>query len=223
MVCALLTWFRTWNLAAVMLIADNDVLILITIAGSIVMSTALIGTIGTMLNSRRILAVYAVLLWPALIAIFVVGRISYRRSTFALDLKLNFSWSRYYTPLGRLVIQNSLQCCGYYTPLHEATPSETCNANAILPGCKWSLYNFEKENLNLIWSVALSLVPLHTVNIIIALLCVNHITITSTLAGRQSNGYTDYVQALLHDVNHLRKPAISRASSGGKFREDRIA
>jgi len=221
---ARLTKMTAWELAEVMLIADSDVLILTTIAGTIIMLTALTGMIGTMLNSRSILAVYAVLTWSALIAIFVVGQISYRRSAFALDRKLNLSWSRYYTTLGRLVIQNSFQCCGYYTPLHEATQSDTCNAHVTLPGCKRSLYRFEQENLKLIWTVAFALVPLHIINIIVAVLCANHVTVTSTLAGqrRSEDDAFSEIRALLHDKDYLKKPAISRASSGGKFREDRV-
>lgn len=217
---ARLTWRTAWDLAEVMLIADTDVLVLTTIAGSIIMSTALTGIIGTMLNSRPILAVYAVLMWSALIAIFVVGRISYRRSTFALDRKLNLSWSRYYTTLGRLVIQNSFHCCGYYTPLHEATQSETCDENVTLPGCKGSLYEFERQNLKLIWSMAFALVPLHTINIIVAVLCANHVTTTST--SRSGDDAFSDVRTLLHSKDYLRKPAMSRTSSGCKFREDRV-
>ena len=220
-----LTWWTAWDLAEVMLIADSDVLILATIAGSIIMLTALTGMIGTMLNSRPILAVYAVLMWSALVAIFVVGRISYRRSTFALDRKLNLSWSRYYTTLGRLVIQNSFHCCGYYTPLHEATQSETCSENVTLPGCKGSLYKFERENLRLVWSMAFALVPLHIINIIVAVLCANHLTATTTLDGRQGSGdnAVSEIRTLLHSKDCLRKPVMSRTSSGGKFREDRVA
>ena len=219
-----LTWWTAWDLAEVMLIADSDVLILTTMAGSIIMLTALTGMIGAMVNSRPILAVYAVLMWSALVAIFVVGRISYRRSTFALDRKLNLSWSRYYTTLGRLVIQNSFHCCGYYTPLHEATQSETCSEHVTLPGCKGSLYKFERENLKLIWSMAFALVPLHIINIIVAVLCANHITAASTLDGRQGSVDDAFseIRALLHGKDCLRKPAMSRTSSGDKFREDRV-
>ncbi|KAM6494286.1 Tetraspanin family domain containing protein [Amanita muscaria] len=223
LICALLTWFRTWRLASVMLIADNDVMVLITIAGSITMLTALTGMIGTMLNSRPLLAVYAVLLWSTLIAIFIVGRISYRRSTFALDRKLNLAWSRYYTALGRLLIQDTLQCCGYYTPQHEVTLSDSCHPNAVLPGCKTGLYAFEQENLKLVWTMALSLVPLHVVNIVVGLLCANHVTVPRILSKRRPDDGldTEETQGLLRDTKFVQRPSISRASSSGIFREDR--
>ncbi|PFH54034.1 hypothetical protein AMATHDRAFT_136172 [Amanita thiersii Skay4041] len=228
LVCALLTWFRTWKLAGVMITADNDVLILVTMAGSIMLLTAIIGMVGTILNSRPILAVYAVLLWAALTSICVVGYISYKRSAFALDRKLNLSWSRYYTAIGRLLIQNSLHCCGYYTPLHEATQSENCNPSSQLPGCKASLYNFEQENLKFVWTIAFSIVPLHLVNIIVSLLCANHVTRTGTTLGATMNrinqsetGTSIELKGLLDEMECLSRPEMSRASSSGVFREDR--
>ncbi|KAJ7201762.1 tetraspanin Tsp2 family [Mycena rebaudengoi] len=176
LVCALMTWFRTWGQADVMYVADNDVLILITLAASILIFTALVGMTGTLLNSRPILAVYTLLLWPAFAALLVIGYTSYKRSTFSLENKLNLSWSQYYTPLGRLLIQDSLHCCGYYNALHEATPSKRCYPRTMLPGCKGKLYRFESANLELVWSSVFSLVPLHLVNVLVALLCANHIT-----------------------------------------------
>ncbi|CAK5269833.1 unnamed protein product [Mycena citricolor] len=176
LVCALMTWFRTWDSAAVMYVADNDVLILITLAGSILVFTALVGLAGVLLNSRPILAMYAVLLWPAFMSLVSIGYVAYKRATFSLDRKLDMSWSQYYTPLGRLLIQDALHCCGFYSPLHDATPSKRCFARTSLPGCKGKLFRFERENLATVWAVVFSLVPLHLLNIFIALLCANHVT-----------------------------------------------
>ncbi|KAJ7258733.1 hypothetical protein B0H12DRAFT_1014784 [Mycena haematopus] len=178
LVCALMTWFHTWNHADVMYIADNDILILITLAGSLLIFTSLVGLSGVLLNSRSILAVYTVLLWPALISLTAIGYVAYKRATFSLDRKLNLSWSQFYTPLGRLLIQDSLRCCGFYSPLHEATPSKRCYPRASLPGCKGKLYRFEAANLALVWSTVFSLVPLHLLNVLVALLCSNHVTDT---------------------------------------------
>ncbi|KAJ7904853.1 hypothetical protein B0H13DRAFT_2233876 [Mycena leptocephala] len=156
LLCALMTWFRTWDQADVMYIADTDILILITLAGSILVFISLVGLSGVLLNSRPILA----------------------RATFSLDHKLNMSWSQYYTPLGRLLIQDSLRCCGFYSALHEATPSKRCYPRTSLPGCKGKLYRFERANLALVWSTVFSLVPLHLLNVLVALLCANHVTET---------------------------------------------
>ncbi|KAI0783437.1 hypothetical protein C8Q75DRAFT_725855 [Abortiporus biennis] len=178
LVCAILTWFRTWEYADVMYVADYDVLVLITMSSSLLLLTFLVGITGTILNSRPILAVYALLLWPCLISILAIGYTSYKRYTFALDRKLNLAWSQWYTPTGRLTIQDSLHCCGFYSPLHEVTPSKHCYVRTLLPGCKSKLYALERQNLGTIWTIAFAIVPLHIANIFVALLCVNHVTRT---------------------------------------------
>ncbi|KAK7454629.1 hypothetical protein VKT23_011382 [Stygiomarasmius scandens] len=232
MVCAILTWYRAWDHADVMYVADWDVIVLITMAASILLFTALLGLTGTLLNSRPILATYTLLLWPALISLLAVGYTSYKRYAFRLDLKLNLYWSQYYTPLGRLLIQNSLRCCGYYNPLHEATLSKKCYPRTSLPGCKGKLYRFEKYNLSMIWSATFSIVPLHLLNIITALLCSNHVT-REFGKGIMPKQYRLSHLDLREDaekieqefrkagIERIRRPQWSRASSNATLREDR--
>lgn len=159
-----------------MIVADNDILILITLSASALLFTALIGTAGIFLNSRSILAIYTILLWPAFLSLLAVGYNSYRRGHLSLDRKLDYSWSRFYTPLGRRMIQDALQCCGYFSSMHEATPSKRCYLRTPLPGCKGGLFAFEKRNLRMISKVTFSLAPLHLVNMVVALLSANHVT-----------------------------------------------
>jgi len=68
-----------------------------------------VGLTGTLLNSRSILAFYALLLWPSFVSILVVGYTSYKREAFSLDRKLNMAWSQWYDDLGRLLIQESVR------------------------------------------------------------------------------------------------------------------
>ena len=167
-----------WDHADVMYVADFDILVLITISAGILLLTFLVGFTGTILNSRPILSVYALLLWPALASILAIGYTSYKRYAFSLDRKLNLAWSEWYTPLGRLTIQDSLHCCGFYSALHSVTPSKRCYSRTQFPGCKAKLYDFERKNLGIIWSLTFSLVPLHIFNIFVSLLCANHVTKT---------------------------------------------
>ncbi|KAJ7644634.1 tetraspanin Tsp2 family [Roridomyces roridus] len=218
LVCALMTWFRTWDLADVMYVADNDIVILITLAGSILVFTALVGFSGVLLNSRPILAVYTVLLFPAFLSVVAIGYVGYKRTTFALDQKLNLSWSQYYTPLGRLRIQDALHCCGFYSPLHEATPSTRCFPRTVLPGCKGKLYRFERANLVTVWSTVFSLVPLHLLNVLVALLCANHVT------ERFGRGITPKRYWLTNgdvvaDAEKIRRRVTGIARSEGRARE----
>ncbi|KZT12190.1 uncharacterized protein LAESUDRAFT_640823 [Laetiporus sulphureus 93-53] len=227
LVCAIMTWFRTWERADVMYVADNDILILITLASSILLLSFLVGISGTVLNSRPILAVYALLLWPAFLSILAIGYMAYKRNTFSLDRKLNLAWSQWYTPVGRLIIQDALRCCGYYDALHEATASEQCYPRTPLPGCKGKLYRFEHENLATIWSTAFALVPMHVLNIAISLLCANHVTKSFGkgimpkqywLSGADVRAGAERLMSSAHPVA---RPSLSRPSSSGVFREDR--
>ncbi|KAK0487119.1 tetraspanin Tsp2 family [Armillaria novae-zelandiae] len=223
MIYVLSIWFRTSDLADVMYVADYDILILITLAASILLLTAMVGLTGALLNSRPILAMYTLLLWPALIAMLAVGYTGFKRATLSLDRKLNFSWSQYYTPLGRLLIQNSLRCCGFYSPLHEAAPSHRCYSRTPLPGCKGKLYRFEHNNLGTIWGATFALVFLHLINIAVALLCSNHVTRTfgKGITPRQYRLTASDVQADAQKLSQVVRPELSRASSSGTFREDR--
>jgi hypothetical protein len=210
-----------------MYIADNDVLILITLASSLLLFTASIGTTGVFLNSRPILAIYALLLWPAFISILAIGYIAYKRSTFALDHKLNLAWSQYFTPPGRLLIQNALNCCGFYSPAHNIVLSNRCYPRTQLPGCKGSLYAFERVNLTTIWSAAFALVPFHIINIITALLCANQMTnpfgkgITPKKYRLSCTDLKLDAERILGSIETIPRPKLSKIHSSGMFREDR--
>ncbi|KAH8114782.1 hypothetical protein DFH11DRAFT_1877594 [Phellopilus nigrolimitatus] len=176
LIYSILTWYQTWEHADVMLVADADVLILITLSASLLLLAALVGITGTLLNSRPLLAIYAILLWPALVSLLSVGYVSYKRAAFSLDLKLNLAWSQWYTDSGRTAIQDSLRCCGFADPLHEAAFGPRCFPRTQLPGCKGPLLRFERANLGTLWRLVFAAVPLHIVNIIVSLLCANHVT-----------------------------------------------
>lgn len=219
-----------WPLSDVLLVTDSDILILITVASVILVLTSLVGLTGTLLSSRSLLAIYALLLWPAFISLLAIGYASYKRATFSLDRKLNLAWSQWYTPLGRLVIQDALGCCGYYSALHAQTPSKRCYARAPLPGCKGVLLRFERGALGTIAAAAFSLVPLHIVNIFVALLCANHVT-RAFGTGRTPRQYLLYGAELdgmwksLQGVGVVSRPSATRTGSGfaREDREDRCS
>ncbi|KAI0345562.1 hypothetical protein BDW22DRAFT_1426235 [Trametopsis cervina] len=228
---AVLTWFQSWEQAEVMSVANYDILVLITLASSIILLTFAIGVTGTILNSRPILAVYSLLLWPALISILAIGYTAYKRFAFSLDRKLNLAWSQWYTPDGRLIIQNSLQCCGYYSPLHEAAASARCYIRSSLPGCKSKLLRFERMNLQSVWTVAFSIVPVHIVNIFVSLLCSNHVNRTFgkgivprqyRLRGADVQANAAKILATVRQTSTVVRPAPARSSASGVPREDKV-
>lgn len=211
-----------------MLVADYDILVLVTLAASLLLFTFSVGMTGTLLNSRPILAVYALLLWPAFVALLAVGYTAYKRSAFALDRKLNHAWSEYYSTGGRRALQDALWCCGYNSPLHEAAPSGRCYARAALPGCKGRLLRVERALLRTVWAAAFALVPLHVANIAVALLCANHVTRTfgKGVMPRQYRLCGADVQAdaerILGTIQPVGLPAMSRTVSSASCREDKV-
>ena len=119
-----------WALSDVVVVTDTDILAYTTLASSLCLVTALIGVIGTMLNSKPILTVYNVLMWPTFVCVLIIGSSAYRRHNLQLDRKLNEAWSQDYSDRSRLRIQNNvrarlrptrlisqLNCCGYYNTL----------------------------------------------------------------------------------------------------------
>ncbi|KAM5540801.1 hypothetical protein V8D89_005445 [Ganoderma adspersum] len=230
LVCSILTWFRAWRGAEVMYVADYDLLVLLTLASSILLLAFLVGIAGALLNSRPLLACYALLLWPAFLALLAVAYPAYKRHAYALDRKLSLAWSAYYTPRGRLAIQDALHCCGFFSALHAASPSSTCYPRTPLPGCKGPLWRVERERLATLASTLFALVPLHVLNIAIVLLCANHVTRTfgKGIMPKRYRLNVDDVRAdaaallgaaMGREKSVLRHPGLARAPSSRTFRE----
>lgn len=150
-------------------------LILSTVASTLGVLSSLVGWAGILLNNRSFLAMYTLLLWVTFAFICAPGYLAYKTRTFNLEGKINAQWSRDLGAMGRLRIQNSLGCCGFFSPFVEATVSQLCYARSVLPGCKNPYLRFERMTLGR-WYFAFGLVPLHLLAILSALLCSNHVT-----------------------------------------------
>ncbi|KZV92563.1 hypothetical protein EXIGLDRAFT_614208 [Exidia glandulosa HHB12029] len=177
----LLTWFQGWLYCLILSTTDHPppppVLISATL---LLLLTSMLGLSGTLLNSRPILAFYAILLFPAFIALLIPAYVSYKRATFDLERKMNLAWSEWWDDRAKSIVQNSLRCCGYYSPLHQAVFSKRCYPRVppSVRGCKAALVAYESWALRKTYTALFALVPLHLVNIIVALLCANHVTST---------------------------------------------
>ena len=212
--------------APVVLITDSPALILITFSSSLLLLASLVGVTGTLLNSRPILAVYVLLLFPSFISFVSVGYVTYKKATFSLDAKASEAWNLWYSTGARTVLQGALGCCGWSGSLHGAAPSGACYVRSPLLGCHGPLVRFELDILTSAWGTVFSLVPLHLVNIFVGLLCANHVT------HRFGKGITparyrltadDILSAGLVDQKNAGLPLLpSPAPTGhGTFREDR--
>ncbi|GAA5934583.1 uncharacterized protein JCM15063_004620 [Sporobolomyces koalae] len=201
MICAFSTYLHSWQGADVAVVVETGLFTALTIAAFFLLLTSLLGLSGTLLNSRPLLAIYAVLLWPCLAVLLVVAYVSYRRATLNLEGKLDQLWSQALSAAARKVVQDEFRCCGYYNSYRkspilcafpknssetdfalsstwetdDATFTPTCFPRSNLPGCKGALLRFESVLLRQMYRVTLGIVPLHLVNITVALLCANHV------------------------------------------------
>ena len=149
---------------------------LCTLAAVVGLFTSMIGWAGILLNNRSFLAIYTLLTWVTFGLLVIPGYITYKKHTFNLQGKINAQWSQSLSTADRLIIQNELQCCGYYDPYEEATVSATCYSRTVLPGCKGPYLDFERVALKKFYIVVFSLVPLQIAIMVAGLLCSNHVT-----------------------------------------------
>ncbi|KAF7330857.1 hypothetical protein MVEN_02425100 [Mycena venus] len=166
-------WILTPTLSA---LQTTPELVLSTLAASAAIFTSILGFAGILLNNRGFLAVYTFLLWVCFGLMVVPGYLTYKHRSLNLEAKINNQWSNDLGADGRLRIQNSLGCCGYFSPFVEATVSSTCYARSILPGCKAPYLDFEKLVLMRWYTASFGLVPLHIAVMVSGLLCSNHVT-----------------------------------------------
>ena len=162
--------------APVLLITDSPALVLLTFSSSLLLLASLVGITGTLLNSRPILAVYVLLLFPSFLSFVSVGYLAYKKANFSLDAKVSEAWHLWYSPSARSILQGALGCCGWSGPLHGAVASGLCYARSPLPGCHGPLVYFERDTLSSAAATVFSLVPVHLANIFAGLLCANHVT-----------------------------------------------
>ena len=165
-----------YPVAPILLITDSPALVLLTFSSSLLLLASMVGTAGTLLNSRPILAVYVLLLFPSFLSFVSVGYLTYKKANFSLDAKVSEAWHNWYFSSARTVLQGALGCCGWSGPLHGAAASGTCYPRSPLPGCHGPLVRFERDVLSSVAGTVFSLVPLHLVNIFVGLLCANHVT-----------------------------------------------
>ncbi|KAI9457665.1 hypothetical protein F5148DRAFT_1277016 [Russula earlei] len=176
LVVSLLTWFAAYPVAPVLLITDSPALVLLTFSSSLLLLASMVGITGTFLNSRPIIAVYVLLLFPSFLSFVSVGYVTYKKAHFSLDAKVSEAWHFWYSPGARTVLQGALGCCGWGGPLHGAAASGTCYTRSPLPGCHGPLVRFERDLLASVAGTVFSLVPIHLANIFVGLLCANHVT-----------------------------------------------
>ncbi len=122
LIFCILTWFNVWKHADIVRVGNRE-LAVSTLAASTGILTSLVGWSGILFNNRSFLAVFNVLLWATFAMLLAPGYLTYKQRTFNLEGKVSRQWSETLDLRGRLVIQNQLRCCGYYSTFVEATVS----------------------------------------------------------------------------------------------------
>ncbi|ORX97923.1 hypothetical protein K493DRAFT_215191, partial [Basidiobolus meristosporus CBS 931.73] len=125
-------------------------------------------------NNRRILTIWALILWVIFILIAVVGYLAYKRQLWNLRAKLGHQW-RSFGYQERLIIQNNLHCCGFKGPFDHAALSNKCYLRSLLPGCMGKYYRFSDRTLKLLYISAFSLLIPQLYVIFVSILCANHV------------------------------------------------
>ncbi|OZJ06427.1 hypothetical protein BZG36_00460 [Bifiguratus adelaidae] len=174
-ILALLTYFQLYLRAPVVIVSEETLLILATVAGSICLFTSLLGYAGIMLNNRSILTLYNLMLWPCFAMIASVGYVAYKRQRWNLPGKLSFQWHFQFSAADRYIVQTNLHCCGYKTFSDFPERSNKCYPRTLLPGCQFKYQQFQRMLLTDAYIVAFSVVPAHMFVIIVALMCGNHV------------------------------------------------
>ncbi|KAI8981975.1 Tetraspanin family-domain-containing protein [Mycotypha africana] len=178
MLFALLTYFKFYLRADVVVVGQPVILHLILATGVICLFTSLVGYTGIMLNNRCLLSFYSLFLWPCFGLMAAIGYTAYRKNKWNIEGKLSYQWHYTLSSDGRSRIQANLHCCGYksFTDYHER--SNKCFPRTLLPGCRYKYQQLTKEMLTWTYIVAFSMVPVHVLVMISALLCSNHINRT---------------------------------------------
>ncbi|KAG0048961.1 hypothetical protein BGZ83_006171 [Gryganskiella cystojenkinii] len=168
-------WTKPYLDSGIMIIANHNLLYLMMVTAPFGIFIALVGYIGIFAQSRKVLTIYAILLWPLFGLITSIGYICYRRLHIQLYQKLKFSWINEYTRDDRLVIQNALSCCGYRSLGDYPSYDLHCFPRAPLPSCENLFLQYQQELLSNTSSAAFILLPVQLLVMVVALLCSNHI------------------------------------------------
>ncbi|KAK9762792.1 hypothetical protein K7432_011134 [Basidiobolus ranarum] len=170
----LITYSRGYLRAEVLVTGNSGLMGIMTVFSLVGIANSVIGYYGILNNDRKILAIWALILWVMLILIAIVGYLAYKRQLWNLRAKLGHQW-RYFGYQERLNIQNNLHCCGFKGPFDHAALSNKCYLRSLLPGCLGKYYRFSDQALKLIYIVAFSLLIPQLYIILVSILCANHV------------------------------------------------
>lgn len=94
--------------AVVIIIADREILDMTFAASVLCVFTSCVGLAGVWRKDRRILGIYALLLWPCFALIAAVGYLSYKADTWNLRAQLGTRWRHEFTDQDHIALQDNV-------------------------------------------------------------------------------------------------------------------
>ncbi|KAK9760357.1 hypothetical protein K7432_015703 [Basidiobolus ranarum] len=174
LVGSLLTWFKAYLRAEVIVIGSKNILVITTVTSLLTICNCLVAYYGILANNRKILTICALLLWPLFAMTASIGYLAYRRTLWNLRAKLGSQW-RSFGYNEKLAIQNNLHCCGFQGPLDRPAVSNKCYIRSLLPGCLGKSYRFNHLALKITYIVSFAILVPHLCLIFISVLFSNHV------------------------------------------------
>ncbi|KAK9764949.1 hypothetical protein K7432_007113 [Basidiobolus ranarum] len=174
LVGSLLTWFKAYLRAEVIVTGNKNMLVLTTVTSILTVVNCLVAYYGIITNNRKLLTICALILWPLFAMTASVGYLGYKRLLWNLRAKLGSQW-RSFSYSERLTIQNNLHCCGFQGPLDHPALSNKCYMRSLLPGCLGKYYRFNSLALKAAYIVSFAILLPHLCLIFISVLFSNHI------------------------------------------------
>ncbi|ORX94494.1 hypothetical protein K493DRAFT_221214 [Basidiobolus meristosporus CBS 931.73] len=174
LVGSLLTWFKAYHRAEVIITGNKNLLVITTITSLLTICNCLAAYYGIIMNNRKVLTMCALALWPLFALTASVGYLAYKRQLWNLRAKLGSQW-RSFSYNEKLTIQNNLHCCGFQGPLDHPAVSNKCYMRSLLPGCLGKYYRFNYLTLKIAYIVSFALLLPHLCLIFISVLFSNHV------------------------------------------------
>jgi hypothetical protein len=199
-----MTWAKGYASAVLVLDIRQDILIVSTVVGSMMLLASVFGFMGALLHRKKLLILFLLFIWPCILVSIVTGFLAYKeRNGGTFINRLSDSWD---DGSSQPFIQNQFSCCGFLWGLDRPFVSDQCqgaigtravglvqnlvprltkrqladptlapSADQDLPGCIATWGDYISTYLRLTYIVAFACIPLDLFAFIVGILATNHI------------------------------------------------
>ncbi|KAI9314413.1 hypothetical protein BX666DRAFT_1966302 [Dichotomocladium elegans] len=180
LIASMVTYADGYRYATIIRIVHADILSLSVATACLCVLAAFVGIVCLSYHcnsSPTPSVIHAFLLWASLGLVCGIGYYAYKHDLDAADLlpDLHAQWHTLYTIEDHAALQKQLHCCGFDHPADKAAYHGHCRPDTLIPGCSYKMLLFEQTFLFKIRTVVLALIPVHTIVILVTLLCSTHL------------------------------------------------